>query len=115
MLTATLARMHSAWIPRFGGTRAAQRSRVVLLGLALCLWLIAFATHFHSDKADSSSIEPSHACTFCLSLPSGAPAPAQVATPSVFFVATDTIIEVVAAFVAIDAPSFYLSRGPPTP
>jgi hypothetical protein len=83
-----------------------------VLGLALCLWLVAFATHIHAD-GDELSNEPSSACTFCLSLPGGAPAPSYAPASHLILVATTTVVEIAAVFVALDVPSFYLSRGPP--
>ena len=113
LLAATLARMHRAWTPSFHGSQAVRRSSVLLLGLVLCFWLVAFATHIHTDNDESSSSEPRSACSFCLSLPTGAPSPALAPDVQVVFVATDTLVQVVAALVALDVPSFYLSRGPP--
>jgi hypothetical protein len=112
-LTATLAHMHRVWNSLFGGSRVRQRSRVVVLSLALCLWMVAFATHIHTDNNELSQDAPSNACSFCLSLPSGATPPAYslVALPQ--FIATEVVAETVTALVALDVPSSYLSRGPP--
>ena len=83
-----------------------------MLGLALCLWMIAFAAHIHTD-GDKKSNEPSSVCSFCLSLTAGAPSPTPAAAAQRLLIATDAIVDVVPALVALDAPSFYLSRGPP--
>lgn len=104
--------MYSALISRFRGSPATQRSRVVLLGLALCFWMVAFAAHIHTgDELPSSG--PSSACNFCLSLPAGAPAPAQAAISQLVLVAAEAVVSIDVPLVAVDPPTFYLSRGPP--
>lgn len=105
--------MYSALISRLRGSPARQRSRVVLLGLALCLWMVAFASHVHSgDELPSNG--PSTACSFCLSLPAGAPAPAQATISHLVLVAAEAIVTIDVPLVAFDLPTFYLSQGPPT-
>lgn len=109
---ATLARMHSALISRLRGSPRRQRSRVVLLGLVLCLWMVAFATHIHSgDELPSNG--PSTACSFCLSLPAGAPAPTPTVLSWLVLVVVETVVEIDVPQVAFDLPTFYLSQGPP--
>lgn len=104
--------MHSTLISRLRGSPARQRSRVVVLGLALCFWMMAFATHIHSgDELPSNG--PSTACSFCLSLPGGAPAPAQAAVSDLVLVAAEAIVTIDVPPVAFDLPTFYLSQGPP--
>lgn len=104
--------MHIALISRLRGSPATQRSRVVLLGLALCLWMFAFATHIHGgDELPSNG--PSTACSFCLSLPAGAPPPAPALISQLVLVAADPVIEIETSWVAFDVPTFYLSQGPP--
>jgi hypothetical protein len=112
--TATLARMYSTWISRLRGSPDRQRSRVVLLGLALCFWMVAFATHAHSGD-DLTSNGPSTACSFCLSLPAGAPAPEHAAVSRLVPVVAETIVTNDVPLVGFDVPSFYLSQGPPVP
>jgi hypothetical protein len=109
---ATLARMHRALISRLRGSPARQRSRVVVLGLALCFWLVAFATHIHTGNDELPSNGPSSACSFCLSLPAGAP-PAAPAVSQLVPVAAETVVAIAATWVAFDVPTFYLSQGPP--
>lgn len=83
-----------------------------MLGLALCLWLVAFATHIHTgDELPSNG--PSNACSFCLSLPAGAPAPVAAVVSQLVLVATETVVDIDTAWVASDVPSFYFSQGPP--
>ena len=113
LLTATLPHMHHVWNSLFGGSRVRQRSRVVVLSLALCVWLVAFATHIHADGNELSQDAPSNACSFCLSLPSGATPPAQSLVVLPQFIAIEVVAEIVTALVAVDVPSSYLSRGPP--
>jgi len=103
--------MRAGWISR--SPRARRRTHVVLLGLALCFWLIASATHVHGNADDFSSTSPSNACSFCLSLPSGATPPAYAAVALSAFISLERVADVVKALVTRAVPSFYLSRGPP--
>lgn len=107
-VTAKLFRMHHASTPslHFAGVR--QRARVVVLGLALCVWLIALATHIHSDGELSTS-----ACNVCLLLPTGAPAPDGGPAAQRILVPADTVANVATASVGSFVSAFYLSRGPP--
>jgi len=104
--------MHSALISRFRGSPTRQRSRVVVLVLALCFWLVTFASHVHSSD-ELPSTGASTACSFCLSLPAGAPPPTPAVISHLVLVATEAVVEVVTVWVAFDVPSFYLSQGPP--
>jgi hypothetical protein len=105
---------HHVFVSANPTSRTARRQRrgAFLLCFALCFWLFAFASHVHSHEDLGEHGKSRTACTFCLSLPSGAPAPAllQVADAP--------------AAIAIDltlplprhdqeAPSSYLIRGPP--
>lgn len=84
----------------------------MLLGLALCLWMFAFASHIHgSDELPSNG--PSTACSFCLSLPAGAPPPVQAVISRLVLVPAAKVVEIDTAWVAFDVPTFYLSQGPP--
>lgn len=84
----------------------------MLLGLALCVWMFAFASHIHGgDELPSNG--PSSACSFCLTLPVGAPPPAQAVVSQLVLVAADAVLDLGVAWVAFDVPSFYLSQGPP--
>jgi hypothetical protein len=104
--------MHQALISRLRGSSTRQRSRVVVLGLVLCVWLVAFATHIHTgDELPSKG--PSNTCSFCLSLPAGAPAPTAAVLSQLVLVATETVVDVKTAWVAFDVPFFYFSQGPP--
>jgi hypothetical protein len=93
--------------------RALRRSHIVVLALALCGWMIGIASHIHSDADHLASDAPSTACSFCLSLPVGAPAPVAAAPAHAILVATDVVRTPVTALVSLDLPDFYLSRGPP--
>jgi hypothetical protein len=85
----------------------------MLLGLALCVWMFAFATHIHAGGDELPSNGPSTACTFCLSLPAGAPPPTQAVISQLVLVTADEVVETDTAWVAFDVPTFYLSQGPP--
>lgn len=76
------------------------------------MWMFAFATHIHSgDELPSNG--PSTACSFCLSLPAGAPPTAQAVLSQLVLVTAERVVEIGAVWVAFDVPSFYLSQGPP--
>ena len=96
-------------------TRAAQRRNVFVVVLALCVWLLAYATHVHTaDDHDDAPKKP--ACSFCLLLPSGAaPAPTLPGIVVPVFHVSEIICNLTAAFGTADVPSFYLSRAPPAP
>jgi hypothetical protein len=81
--------------------------------MALCLWMVAFATHIHADGDELSQDAPSNACSFCLSLPSGAAPAAHSLVVLPQFIAIEVAAEIVTTLVAVDVPSSYLSRGPP--
>jgi hypothetical protein len=84
----------------------------MLLGLALCVWMFAFATHVHAgDELPSNG--PSTACSFCLSLPAGAPSPTHTVISQLVLVTADAVVEIETAWVAFDVPTFYMSQGPP--
>jgi hypothetical protein len=89
-----------------------QRRGVFLLCVALCFWLLSFASHVHAhDDRGPHGKTPTN-CTFCLSLPTGAPAPAVLAVtaaPSAAAVPAASLVESVGS----EVPSSYLSRGPP--
>ena len=74
--------------------------------------MVAFATHVHTgDELPSNG--PSTACSFCLSLPAGAPAPAQTVVSSLVQVTVEAVVDIDVPLVAFDLPTFYLSQGPP--
>jgi hypothetical protein len=56
-----------------------QRRLSGVLSAALCVWLLAFATHLHAADQDAQSEHSSvHLCGVCVSIPTGAAAPAPV-------------------------------------
>lgn len=74
--------------------------------------MFAFAAHIHGgDELPSNG--PSTACSFCLSLPVGAPPPAQAVISRLVPIMAEEIVEIAPAWVAFDVPTFYLSQGPP--
>lgn len=85
-----------------------------MLSAALCLWMLALATHFHTSDYDDDSHQAPHAlCAFCASVPSTGAAPALVAF--VFAPQLRPISAPEALAPATPAPtlSSYYSRGPP--
>lgn len=90
-----------------------QRRNAFLLAIALCLWLLAYASHVHRDDEGGASHSRITACSVCFSLPSGAP-PAAIriaAAPSLQIF--QHVYRVRVVLVSSPAPSSYLSRGPP--
>ena len=94
--------------------RRLQRRFSFVLSAALCLWMLALATHFHANDYDDESHQGTHAlCAFCVSVPSSGAAPAAVA-----FVPAPPLRPIsVPAALAPTVPSLtlsrYYSRGPP--
>ena len=91
-----------------------QRRLSLVLTAALCLWMLAVASHFHvGDYGDDAHQGPHALCAFCVSVPSSGAAPVAVAFAAAprlqFFLPT---AEIVPAAVA-PAISRYYSRGPP--
>lgn len=84
----------------------------MLLSVALCFWLFAFAAHVHAGENHAAHGTAPGACTVCLSIPSGAPTSALLkfsatpATSEVTFKALERVVEA-------ETPSCYLIRGPP--
>ena len=91
-----------------------QRRFSIALSAALCLWMLALATHFHTSDFDGDSHQGTHAlCAFCVSVPNTGAAPSVVAfivTPQVhsFFAPAE-----IAPTTAAPAAAAYYSRGPP--
>ena len=84
-----------------------------VLAAALCLWMLALATHFHVSDYDDSHQGTHALCAFCVSVPSSGAAPvvvAFVAAPQLhtFVPAAEIVLSAVAP-----ATSRYYSRGPP--
>jgi hypothetical protein len=91
-----------------------QRRLSFVLTAALCLWMLAVASHFHISDYGDDAHQGTHAlCAFCVSVPNSGAAPAVVA-----FVAAPRLhaflptAEIVAPALA-PAISRYYSRGPP--
>lgn len=101
-------------LPALPGARRLQRRFSFVLAAALCLWMLALASHFHVSDYEGDDHQGTHSlCAFCASVPSAGAAPAVVA-----FVAAPVLqacritIEIVTAVVA-PAMARYYSRGPP--
>lgn len=94
--------------------RRLQRRFSFVLAAALCLWMLALASHFHVSDYENDTHQGTHAlCAFCVSVPSSGAAPvvvAFVAAPQLHaFLPTVEILPTVVA----PALSRYYSRGPP--
>ncbi|MBM0105255.1 hypothetical protein JM946_10870 [Steroidobacter sp. S1-65] len=91
-----------------------QRRFSIALSAALCLWMLALATHFHSSDFDTDSHQATHElCAFCVSVPGTGAAPSVAAylvtpQPQSFTAPVD-----IAPTTAAPAPGAYYSRGPP--
>jgi hypothetical protein len=91
-----------------------QRRLSFVLMAALCLWMLAVASHLHISDYEDDAHQGKHAlCAFCVSVPNSGAAPEVVA-----FVAAPRLhtflptAEIVAPAIA-PAISRYYSRGPP--
>jgi hypothetical protein len=89
-----------------------QRRFALLLSVALCFWMFAFASHVHAHEEAGDHGQAPTNCTFCLSLPAAAPAPANDAA-SVETVTAAHVAVLAVVRVGEEVPSSYLSRGPP--
>jgi hypothetical protein len=89
-----------------------QRRGVILLCAALCFWLFAVASHVHANEDRGAHGKSTTACTFCLSLPSGAPAPALLKV-TIASAATAVVLTLPHQRYDGETPSSYLIRGPP--
>jgi hypothetical protein len=97
----------------FGLARAARRRNVFVLAFALCVWLLAYATHLHAADAHDDQQRP--ACSFCLTLPaSAAPPPSLHQVAQLVTEIGGLVCDRVAAISSRDVPSFYSSRAPPS-
>lgn len=93
--------------------RRSQRRFSFVLAAALCLWMLALASHFHSGDYGDDAHQAHALCAFCVSVPNSGAAPALVsfsATPDrhLFLRTADIALTVLAP-----AISPYYSRGPP--
>jgi hypothetical protein len=89
-----------------------QRRGVLVMSLVLCFWLFAFASHVHAHHDEGAHGKARTACTVCLSLPTGAPAPSLLQVSD-----APAAIEPVSTRPQVcrdgEVPSSYLIRGPP--
>ena len=94
--------------------RQLQRRFSFMLSAALCLWMLALATHFHTSDYEDDSHQGTHTlCAFCVSVPGTGVPPAVVAF--VFAPQLRPITAPVILAAAVPAPTLsrYYSRGPP--
>jgi hypothetical protein len=85
-----------------------------VLSAALCLWMLALATHFHTNDYDDESHQGTHAlCAFCATVPSTGAAPAAVAFISAPQPPPIFCPPPLAPTVTSPTLSRYYSRGPP--
>jgi len=89
-----------------------QRRGAILLCIALCFWLFAFASHVHANDDQGAHGKAGTLCTFCVSLPAGAPAPAVLQIAAVP-AATAVVSVPLPGRHDGEVPSSYLIRGPP--
>ena len=100
--------------PSSSALRRLQRRFSFVLSAALCLWMLALATHFHTSDYDAESHQGAHAlCAFCVSVPSTGSAPAVVAF--VFAPQPQPLAAPVTLAPNVSSPTLsrYYSRGPP--
>jgi hypothetical protein len=94
--------------------RRLQRRFSFVLSAALCLWMLALATHFHTSDYEDEAHQGTHAlCAFCASVPSTGAAPAVVAfivAPQLRPISSPTALAPTAPSPTL---SRYYSRGPP--
>lgn len=102
-------------LPVLPALRRLQRRFSFVLAGALCLWLLAVASHFHIDGSDARDTQhATHAlCAFCVSVPTSGAAPVAVA-----FIAAPqrhTLSAPAEIIQTASAPAIarYYSRGPP--
>lgn len=102
-------------LPALPAMRRLQRRFSLVLAGALCLWMLAVASHFHVDDSDGKDKHHgTHAlCAFCTSVPTSGAAPvvvAFVAAPQrhAFLPPAD-----MPPLVCAPAIARYYSRGPP--
>ncbi|HWK48919.1 MAG TPA: hypothetical protein VNR40_03495 [Steroidobacter sp.] len=102
-------------LPALPALRRLQRRFSLVLAGALCLWMLAVASHFHVGDSDGKDAHHgTHAlCAFCVSVPTSGAAPvvvAFVAAPQRHaFLPRAEILPMVFA----PAIARYYSRGPP--
>lgn len=101
-------------LPAPPALRRLQRRFSLVLAGALCLWMLAVASHFHVGDDGKDAHNDTHAlCAFCVSVPTSGAAPvvvAFVAAPQRHaFLPRAEILPIVFA----PAIARYYSRGPP--
>ncbi|GFE84962.1 hypothetical protein GCM10011487_69620 [Steroidobacter agaridevorans] len=98
--------------PALSAVRRLQRRFSFVLAAALCLWMLALASHFHNGEDDAH--QATHAlCAFCVSIPSSGAAPVAVAFVAAPQLHTYLPPAEIAPTVVVRAISRYYSRGPP--
>jgi hypothetical protein len=94
--------------------RRLQRRFSFVLAVALCLWMLALASHFHVGGYDADTHQGTHSlCAFCASVPSSGAAPAVVAFIAAPQRYTFSPTAEIPSTVIAPAISRYYSRGPP--
>jgi hypothetical protein len=93
--------------------RLQRRLSFVLTG-ALCLWMLAVASHFHISDYVGDAHQGTHAlCAFCVSVPHSGAAPSVVGFAAAPRLQTFLPTAEMVAPVVATAISRYYSRGPP--
>lgn len=101
-------------LPDTSAVRRLQRRFSFVLAAALCLWMLALASHFHVGDYGDDAHQGTHAlCAFCVSVPSCGAAPVVVAFAAAPQLHTFLPAAEIASTVIDPAISRYYSRGPP--
>jgi hypothetical protein len=101
-------------LPVQSAVRRLQRRFSFVLAGALCLWMLALASHFHIGGYDDDAHQGTHAlCAFCVSVPSSGAAPGIVAFVAAPQLHAFSLTAEITSAVVVPAISRYYSRGPP--
>jgi hypothetical protein len=101
-------------LPALHALRRFQRRFSLVLAAALCLWMLALASHFHIGAFEDDAHQGTHAlCAFCVSVPSAGAAPTVVMFIAAVQVHAFREPEEIAPTVIAPAFARYYSRGPP--
>lgn len=94
--------------------RSIQRRFSFVLATALCMWLLAMASHFHVTDYEDGDHKSTHTlCAFCMSVPHAGVAPAVSTFISPRHLETLVASNDVAPTTLAPASTRYYSRGPP--
>lgn len=100
-------------VTHFGMSYRARRHNVVALVFVLCAWLVAAAMHLHVKDQDAGSADSAH-CSYCFAQSASAAPASELRLPAVIVASATLVAPDGATLEEQTAPSFYLSRGPPS-